>query len=80
MTESNGGHDVGTLPERRVRRRRKTDREAARLLAIKSIIDAAQDDEDAEVLTEALIVLGASEPEIVAATLGTSRTPGQTGT
>jgi hypothetical protein len=68
---------VSTFPERRVRHRRKTDREAARLLAIKSIVDAAQDDEDREILTEALRVLGASELEIFAATLGTSRPPGQ---
>jgi hypothetical protein len=67
---------VSTLPERRVRHRRKSDQEAARLLAIKSVIDAAQDDEEREILTEALLVLGASEPEIFAATLGTPAPPG----
>ena len=70
---------MGRVPERRVRHRRKTDQEAARLLAIKSIIDAAQDAEDREVLTEALLVLGASEPEIVAATLGASHQQGRPG-
>lgn len=68
---------MSTLPDRRVRHRRKIDREAARLLAIRSIISAAQGEEDREILTEALLVLGASEPEIVAATLGDPHPPGQ---
>ncbi len=73
---SNGGADVRAHPERRVHHRRRGDREAARLLAIKSIIDAARDDEDREILTEAMLVLGASEPEIFAATLGIADSPG----
>jgi len=43
---------------------------AARLLAIKAVIESAVGDEEREVLTEALLVLGVSEPEILAATLG----------
>jgi hypothetical protein len=70
---------VGRLPERRVRHRRKADQLGARLLAIKSIIDAAVGDEEREVLIEALLVLGASEPEILAATLGTRSSDGPTG-
>ena len=63
---------MSTFPERRRHHRRKTDREASRLLAIKSVIDAARDDEDREVLTEALLILGASEPEIAAASFGST--------
>ena len=61
---------MGALPERRVRHRRRADQVAARLLAIKAVIESAVGDEEREVLTEALLVLGVSEPEILAATLG----------
>jgi hypothetical protein len=70
---------VGAPTERRVRFRRKTDQEAARLIAIRSIIEAARDEEDHDVLIESLVVLGASEQEIVAATLGTVHTSAEPG-
>ena len=46
------------------------DNEAARLAAIRSIVELVDDGEDYDVVAEALLVLGASPDEIVAATLG----------
>jgi hypothetical protein len=48
------------------------DQEASRLVAIRAIIDLADDDEVHDVVTEALLVLGASREEITAATLAGS--------
>jgi hypothetical protein len=46
------------------------DQEAARLVAIRVIVDLADDDEIYDVVAEALLVLGASEEELTAARLG----------
>ena len=56
------------------RRRRRlyvsADQEASRLVAIRVIIDLADDDEVHDVVAEALLVLGASREELTAAMLG----------
>jgi hypothetical protein len=44
--------------------------EALRLAAIRAIVDLAGDDEDHDVAADALLVLGASHHEIIAARLG----------
>jgi hypothetical protein len=49
--------------------RKLADQEASRLVAIRALIELAEDDEDHEVAAEALLVLGASQHEIVAASL-----------
>jgi hypothetical protein len=64
---------MGVAVRQRARIRPTADREATRLAAIRAIVGLAGDAEDHEVATEALMVLGASEHEIVAATLDTSR-------
>jgi hypothetical protein len=48
------------------------DQEASRLVAIRAIVDLADDDEEIhDVVAEALLVLGASRAELTAAMLGT---------
>jgi hypothetical protein len=49
--------------------RRSIGKQAPRLAAIRAIVDLAEDDEDHDVATEALMILGASRHEIAAATL-----------
>jgi len=46
--------------------------EASRLTAIRAIVDVAGNEEDHDVVAEALLVLGASEQEITAAMLDSS--------
>jgi hypothetical protein len=60
----------------RLRRRRyaSADEEASRLVAIRVIVDLADNDEVHDVVAEALLVLGASREELTAATLGGSIT------
>jgi hypothetical protein len=48
------------------------DQEASRLVAIRLIVDLADDDEVHDVVAQALLVLGASREEITAAMLGAS--------
>ena len=48
------------------------DQEASRLAAIRVIVDLAYDDEVHDVVSEALLVLGASREELTAAMLGPS--------
>ena len=48
------------------------DQEASRLVAIRTIVDLADDDEVHDVVAEALLVLGASQEELTAAMLGGS--------
>jgi hypothetical protein len=49
--------------------RRMVRSEASRLIAIRAIVDVAGNEEDHDVVAEALLVLGASEQEITAAML-----------
>jgi hypothetical protein len=56
----------------RARVRKPVDQEASRLAAIRAIVELAGDDEDQDIAAEALLVLGASQQEIAAATLGPS--------
>jgi hypothetical protein len=44
--------------------------EAARLVAIRAIVDLAENEDDYELMAEALMALGASHDEIRVATLG----------
>jgi hypothetical protein len=46
--------------------------EASRLIAIRAIVEVAGNQEDHDVVAEALLVLGASEQEITAAMLDSS--------
>jgi hypothetical protein len=50
--------------------RGSADQEASRLVAIRTIVDLAGDEEDHDIAAEALLILGASEQEINTATLG----------
>jgi hypothetical protein len=61
-----------TATRQKGRFRKPVVQEATRLAAIRAIVDLAGDAEDHDVAAEALLVLGASEQEIEAATLGTS--------
>jgi hypothetical protein len=62
---------MGTTTGPRGRFRRLGQQEATRLVAIRTIVEAAGTDEDTDVLAEALLVLGASEQEIAVAMFGT---------
>ncbi len=64
---------MGVTGHGRSRIRRYADQEASRLVAIRTIVEAAGDEEDHDVMAEALLVLGASQQEISAAMLGSSR-------
>jgi hypothetical protein len=59
---------MAATSDRKNRFRRSVGAQAPRLAAIRTIVDLVDDGEDQDVVTEALIVLGASRQEIAAAT------------
>jgi hypothetical protein len=61
---------MGYFARRKNRFLSSGDQEASRLVAIRTIVDLAADDEDHDVVAEALLVLGASQTEISTAKLG----------
>ena len=63
---------MGKRTSQRGLRRRLLQSEASRLTAIRAIVDVAGNEEDHDVVAEALLVLGASAQEITAAMLDSS--------